>query len=430
MVAAGTWPFLSLYLDAQRIHGFERSAGEVIRYSADVYSYLTAPEALRVWGGIMQAYPKPEGELFFGLVPWLLLIAAIFWSMDRTRLNAGPTTDIPAGHRSKMVVRPGFGRVVIWIIAAIMIIQAVGFIAILVTGGFITSIAGIPIRATNPTRILAGSAVALMLLLTISPLARRRARAALASPAGLCLAFTVLAMWLSLGPLPQSRGQTLPGLGLYSVLYEHVPGFAGLRVPARYAMIAGLFLSVVAGYGAAALVSRFRAGARWLRRRRRRVSRRSGVRADARNLDVGGRCVRPPPRVESAADAPPVYHQLARMPAGTVVTELPFGDPAWELRYVYYSTVHWHRLVNGYSGGFPQGYKVRVALLQRIAEDPDEAWRALREAGTTHVVVHEAAFAPGDADVVKRWLAGHFAVEIARFGSDLLFDVTGVWPAR
>ena len=90
VVAAGTWPFLSLYLDAQRIHGFERSAGEVIRYSADVYSYLTAPEALRVWGGIMQAYPKPEGELFFGMVPWLLVIAAIFWSKDRTRLSGGP----------------------------------------------------------------------------------------------------------------------------------------------------------------------------------------------------------------------------------------------------------------------------------------------------------------------------------------------------
>ena len=237
-------------------------------------------------------------------------------------------------------------------------------------------------------------------------------------------------MWLSLGPLPQSRGQTLPGLGLYGVLYEHVPGFAGLRVPARYAMIAGLFLSVVAGCGAAALVSRFRAGAAVAAVLAIMYLIEVAFVPMPRNLAWGDGAIRPPPRVESAADAPPVYHQLARMPAGTVVTELPFGDPAWELRYVYYSTVHWHRLVNGYSGGFPQGYKVRVALLQRIAEDPDEAWRALREAGTTHVVVHEAAFAPGDADVVKRWLADHFAVEIARFGSDLLFDVTGVWPPR
>ena len=62
------------------------------------------------------------------------------------------------------------------------------------------------------------------------------------------------------------------------------------------------------------------------------------------------------------------------MPDAVVAAEFPFGDPAWELRYVYYSTVHWKRLVNGYSGGFPQSYKVRVARLQRVTEDPDAAW--------------------------------------------------------
>jgi hypothetical protein len=98
------------------------------------------------------------------------------------------------------------------------------------------------------------------------------------------------------------------------------------------------------------------------------------------------------------------------------------------LRYVYYSTVHWKRLVNGYSGAFPHGYKVRVARLQRVMANPDDAWGALREAGTTHVVVHEAAFAAGEAAAVKRWLADHFAVEIARFGGDLLYDVSGIWP--
>ena len=37
-------------------------------------------------------------------------------------------------------------------------------------------------------------------------------------------------MWLSLGPLPQTRGQPLPGLGLYGVLLR---SRAGLRRPAR-----------------------------------------------------------------------------------------------------------------------------------------------------------------------------------------------------
>jgi hypothetical protein len=414
IVTAGTWPFLSLYLDAQRVHGFERSVGEVIRYSADVYSYFTAPEALRVWGRTMQAYPKPEGELFFGAVPWVLAVAAILLSAS-VRPRAEPAS---------------FTRILGWFLAALIIIQGLGFVAILLTGGFITSVGGVPIRATNPTRILVGMVIALTLLLTLSRSARQRGRATLRSPAALCLAFTVLALWLSLGPMPQSRGQALQGLGLYNLLYEHVPGFAGLRVPARYAMIAGLFLSVVAGFGAAAIIRRVNAGGAIVSALAAAFLIEAAFAPLPRNLTWGDGAIAPPPRVEPAANAPAVYHQLASMPAGTVVAELPFGDPAWELRYVYYSTVHWQRLVNGYSGAFPHNYKVRVALLQRVADNPDEAWRALRDAGTTHVVVHEDAFAAGEADVVKRWLDDHFAVEIARFGGDRLYDVSGVWPPR
>ena len=56
-------------------------------------------------------------------------------------------------------------------------------------------------------------------------------------------------MWLSLGPMPIDGEARVSGFGLYGVLYHYVPGFNGVRVPARYAMIAGLFLAVLAGYG-------------------------------------------------------------------------------------------------------------------------------------------------------------------------------------
>ena len=406
MVAAGTWPFLALYLETQRVHGFERSIGEVIRFSADVYSYFTAPAALRVWGTIMQAYPKPEGELFFGLLPCGLAALALIPSRPKSM----PSTAV-------------------LLIGALLVVQTIGFIAILLTGGFITSLAGIPIRATNPTRILTGIGVVAAVLLLVSGDTRARLREAVRSPVFLCTVLLLLALWLSLGPLPQSRGRSLQGLGLYGVLYEHVPGFDGLRVPARYAMIAAVFLSVLAGFGAA------RVG-QWTRSSAAVIVLGVVFLVEIAfapmpvNLtwDEGG--TGPPARIEPAVDAPPVYHTLAGMPANTVVAEFPFGDPAWELRYVYYSSVHWKRLVNGYSGAFPQGYKVRVALLQRLRENPDAAWRALRDAGVTHVVVHTAAFAPGEAAIVTGWLDDHFAVEIARFGVDLLYDVTGVWPPK
>jgi len=115
------------------------------------------------------------------------------------------------------------------------------------------------------------------------------------------------------------------------------------------------------------------------------------------------------------------------MPDVKVIAEFPFSDLSWELRYVYYATVHWKRLVNGYSGGFPDAYKTRAALLARVGQHPDEAWRAIRDAGTTHVIVHEGALSAEEAKVIERWLDDHFAVEIARFDGDRLYDVDGIF---
>ncbi len=54
---------------------------------------------------------------------------------------------------------------------------------------------------------------------------------------------------------PDAKCRRVTRLGLWPLrlLYDYVPGFNGVRVPARYAMIAGLFLAVLAGYGARVL---------------------------------------------------------------------------------------------------------------------------------------------------------------------------------
>jgi hypothetical protein len=419
VVIGGTWPFLALYLEMQRVHSFERPLGEVLLYSADVYSYLTAPEALWIWGPLLQVFPKREGELFFGVIPWALFFVA---ALSLARLKPGPTTLV-----GTKVVGPGF-RLAERGLGFVLLVQLVGLLALVLTGGFVTSFAGIPIRATNAGRLVIGISIVSALLLAVSAPARARVWTALRSPLTFAIVLTVLAIWLSLGPRPHSFGRPLDGLGLYGVLYENVPGFDGLRVPARYAMIAALFIAIAAGYGVAVLE-------RFVNRRGRVAIVLAAVflaeaffapmTMNATSSDVG---VSPPARVEPAADALPVYRQLAAMPDVQAVAEFPFGDPAWELRYVYYATVHWKRLVNGHSGGFPRSYSVRAALLARLSVDPEAAWRALRDAGTSHVIVHRSGFANGQSQNVEDWLIAHGARLGEAFGDDRLYVLPAASP--
>ena len=64
---------------------------------------------------------------------------------------------------------------------------------------------------------------------------------------------------MSLGPIPRAGGRQIVGLGLYDVFFTYVPGYDGLRVPARFGMIAGALTAVLGGYALAA-IGRWRRG--------------------------------------------------------------------------------------------------------------------------------------------------------------------------
>ncbi len=409
---ACTLPFLFPYAEAQRVFGFERGLGEVVSFSANVWSYVTAAEPVRLWGRALRFYPHGEGETFLGFVPWLLSIVACVVAVRE------------AGMESREPSPRGWRRAATWILAIVVVIQLVAVLSAMIFGGFDSSFLGIPLRARTPVRLITQLAVASALLMLISPRARHVAASLSRSPAMFFLAITILAMWLSLGPEPSAGDQRVSGVGLYGVLYNHVPGFNGVRVPARYAMIAGLFLAVLAGYGAKAVAAR------------RGSLAPVGVLAvlilaegAAAPMEVNRTWNQneavPPAQVFPADRAPAVYQRLKSMPPGTVVTEFPFGDAAWEIRYVYYAAAHLKPITNGYSGQFPPGYKARVARLQQPSRDPAAAWRALKETGTTHVVFHPSAFADGaNAEGVRAWLVDHGATITERFADgDVLFAV-------
>lgn len=416
-----TLPFLLPYSEAQKLFGFERSFGEVVLYSANVWSYVTAAENVDLYGKVLRFYPHGEGETFLGFMPWLLALVSLS-SLLLHRPEKPKVVSVPSVPLWRLYVTA-------FLLIAV-ITQLIAVMSVFLFGGFDLHAFGIPIAARTPQRLLMQFVIAYALLLGVSPRARTESLRILRSPIFLALALTVLAMWLSLGPIPKAGDSLVSGLGLYNVLYDYVPGFNGVRAPARYAMIAGMFLAIAAAFGVKRVLAQV-------------------PRPKTQDLIIGVLAVFilaegaalplelnrtwnqneavPPARVYPYAEAPAVYRSIAALPAGTAITEFPFGDAAWEIRYVYYAAVHWKPITNGYSGNFPPKYKERVARLHasKVKENPGAAWQSLKDSGTTHVVVHRNAFAnAADADTVESWLKARGAHELGRFpDNDLLMSI-------
>jgi hypothetical protein len=232
------------------------------------------------------------------------------------------------------------------------------------------------------------------------------------------------AFWLSLGPAPQSLGRPLDLAAPYAVLLEHVPGFDGLRVPARFGMIVALMLAILGGYGAAAIAA-------WRHGRAAVTVIGAAFLLEATSVPFLVNGVTPPrdfvapeARVYRPARAPAVYQEARRVvPVDGVIVELPLGYPDFDLRAVYYSTVHWRRLLNGYSGFTPPHYGKLTSELSDVPRHAALSMQAMRAAGATHVIVHEGAFRDGGGADTSVSLGRLGAVEIFRDGGDVLLSI-------
>ena len=256
---------------------------------------------------------------------------------------------------------------------------------------------------------------------------RRRLGELLKATFGTVVGFYLLAMLgamaLSLGPTIRLAGEPLAN-GPYLWLYEHVPGFDGLRVPARFAMVAGLSLAVLAGFGVVTLLeTRKRRGA-WIAG----LSLIFLLEATATPLPMnvvpwdGSAFSKLPRQVDVGPEPPGIYRAVAALPHDAILVELPVGSIGYEIRYTYNSTFHWRRLINGYSGALPVSYTSNVRALSRALWAPAVAWRGLRASGASHVIVHQGAWRiSSKGERLCQWLEAHGAERLATVGRDVLF---------
>jgi hypothetical protein len=338
-------PLLYGYWKYQRAYGLRRGPDEIMAFSADVASLLKAPPNLRLWGWL-DAIDRPESTLFPGITAVVLTIAglAIAWR----------TT---AGQRAG---RLALSRV---LVAGGLIFTAVAASALyfgnwkVQVGGLRLLSVGVPHKPFSLALLFFTAAAALHP--AVRTAWRRR------SP----LAFYALAaavMWLfSLGPLPTLMNQPIIYKAPYAWLMM-VPGGDGVRVPARFWMLAALCLAVAAGLAVRQLTARWpRLGTALP------VLACLGLLADS--WPVAMRTHAPPDMRPS--------HTRAR-----TRLELPVS-PAHDTMVLYRATGHLRPTVNGYSGYFPPHYWALQYLLEQ--HDPAVLTR-LSAFGPIEVVIDHA----------------------------------------
>jgi hypothetical protein len=341
----------------ERLH-LARDINEIQRFSSDISSLLSAPPALSLWGGRLLS-SQPETPLFPGLT-----VAAVLASAAMLAFRARPSLQ---PRPSPVRAAAGFVALGFLLIALSALLVGPWSIGSAITvGGFHKPFS---IAALGAVVWLAGSA------------RWRRAWQERSAPVFYAAAALVLLL-LSLGPAP-----TFFGL---QVLYEppyawlmRLPGFAVLRVPARFGML--LLLCE------AALVAL--AFARWAPAGSRRRFVLAAVIGIGVLTDGWIRLplVAAPPSLEV-----PIQGILLGSGARAVI-ELPPGEPAVDFPALYRSTQHRKRLVNGFSGFAPPHY---LPLVHAIAHGHERALEELALDGSLGVVVDRSLHWAGEMEAL------------------------------
>ncbi len=393
---------------ALRSGGADRDIASVMAHSADLLSFVTAPEISTVWGPLLDAFPRGEARLFPGLVTPLLAVAGLLAGLRSARGGIA-TADHP-GELPRRVQKATR-------IAAFLLAAAAALGGLLTVAGGSVSVGSLHVRAMTPTRPALLLTLALFAAVAGWGHLNRLVRAVLARREVVAVLLCVLAAWLATGPVVTLRGWPVPLPAPYRWLYEYAPGFGAGRAPARFAMIAACFGALAAAWGLRHLrASAAGRRAAWLLCGAFLLETAAVPLPLSRQWDVEG--VAALPAWNGGASA--IVTAIRALPDDAVLAVLPFGEIFHDTRAMFDSAHHGRRLLNGYSSWTPDAH-TRLAL---AARDPlrhaPEVVAALRAAGATHVVVHEAAWMHEKGTRVTERLVDASARPVARVGDVVL----------
>jgi hypothetical protein len=161
--------------------------------------------------------------------------------------------------------------------------------------------------------------------------------------------------------------------GIYSFLHRVVFGFQAIRAPARFGVLVGFALAVLAAVGLRELLSRVRAG-----HAQRLVASCCVALVAVEFVNV------PLPTVPSPPLETPAARWLRDAPGAGAVLYLPLEKDLGNTRAMLDSLVHGRRIVNGYSGQRPAFFMGLADTLEKFPS-ADALW-TLRDLGVRYVV--------------------------------------------
>jgi hypothetical protein len=345
VAAAAMAPIAYGYFTHQRAYGLRRWPDEIQAFSADIASILKAPYNLRLWGWL-DVVDRPESQLF----PGITIVAVVC---------AGVVLAWTAAARSG-VARLRAPR--------LLLLGAAVFAAVAATpllfGPWKIDVFGLKLLSVGtPQKPFSVAVLLTTIALALHPSVRAgwRTRSPLAF-----YTLAAVAMWLfSLGPAPTLMNEPV----LYKAPYSWLmlaPGVEGVRVPARFWVLATLCLAIGAALALRHVLSRWPT-----------LVRIAPVVVGALVLVEGW----PEPiRFEPPPDGRPVRARaVARL-------ELP-ANPPHDSIVLYRAIDHRRPVLNGYSGYFAPHYWALQYLLEQ--HDPGVLGR-LSAFGAIEVVVDHA----------------------------------------
>ncbi len=198
---------------------------------------------------------------------------------------------------------------------------------------------------------------------------------------------SLLGLVLSLGPALHLERVTIhkpfPIILPYALFYHIVPGFQGFRNSARWEMLFIIFVSVAVSMLLSKLLKKHKPETKT-------ILYILLIFLVVIEFNFPMKFV----KVPQISEFPKVYSWLATTPEKSKIIELPiYNWNMWpgtqnELLRQYYSTIHFRKMVNGYSGFSPPPWQALVTSI--LSEFPsDKSIENLRKIGITYIIIHK-----------------------------------------